>query len=249
MKGGALSYKIVGLMFVLLLSGTTLSGAEYRGDQSISPFMRFLRGLFWGGSGTTTHFDHRSQGQTYQFSSLSIGSSKTGASSATGSASQQDIWAGYGKDITSSPSGGTARSGGSRSFNRTNNSAVGANSQQTDGYMSSLTTSAATSNTLASSTTSSSSSAADAVAAPMPSVLTMQRASSQLAMTTMTTTVTQNNSGIQPPVDTGFGTNGNGAADPTIQTPVGDGSWELLFLLSLYVYFKRKRFFGTVFHA
>ena len=77
----------------------------------------------------------------------------------------------------------------------------------------------------------------------------MQRASSQLAMTTMTTTATQNNSGTPAQVDTGFGTNANGAADPTIQTPVGDGSWELLLLLSLYVYFKRKRFFGQVFHA
>ncbi len=236
-------------MFVLLLSGTTLSGAEYRGDQSISPLMRFLRGLFWGGSGTTTHFEHRSQGQTYQFSSLATGSSKTGASSATGStASQQDIWAGYGKDITSPVSGGTVRSGSSRSFSRTSNSAIGTNSQQTDGYMGSLSTSAATSATLLSSNTSSSSSA-DVVSASMPSALTVQRASSQLAMTTMTTTVTQNNSGTQPQVDTGFGTNGNGAADPTIQTPVGDGSWELLLLLSLYVYFKRKRFFGQAFHA
>ena len=236
-------------MFVLLLSGTTLSGAEYRGDQSISPFMRFLRGLFWGGSGTATRFEHRSQGQTYQFSSLAIGSSKTGASSSsTGSSSQQDIWAGYGKDITSSVSGGSTKSGGSRSFSRTSNSVVIPNSQQTDNYIGSLSTSAATSATLLSSNTSSSSSTADAVSAPMPSVLTMQRASSQLAMATTTTTSTNNNTNPAP-IDPGFGTNANGAADPTIQTPIGDGSWELLFLLSLYVYFKRKRFFGDFFHA
>jgi len=235
-------------MFVLLLSCTTMSGAEYRGDQSISPFMRFLRGLFWGGSGTATRFENRSQGQTYQFSSLAIGSSKTGASASNGSSSQQDIWVGYGKSITTPSSVGRIKTVGSRSFGRSNNN-VAVNSQQTDGYVGSLSASAATSSSLSSSSSSSSpsSSSSDAVAVSMPSVMTMQRASSQFTMTTLASTV---NGATQPQVDTdGFGTNGNGAAEPAIQTPVGDGSWVLLFLLSLYVYVKRKRFLVQFFHA
>jgi hypothetical protein len=245
MKGRVLSYKTIGLLFVLLLSCTTIRGAEYRGEQSISPFMRFLRGLFWGGSGTATRFEHRSQGPTYQFSSLAIGSSKTGATLSNEASSQQDIWTGYGSSLATSVSVSRIKTANSKSFNRLANSNGAASLRQTDGYVRALSSSAATSSTLSSTSSSSSSSTSDAASVSMPSMMTMQRASSQFTMTTLASSV---NGGSQPQTDTdGFGTNGSGAAEPAIQTPVGDGSWVLLFLLSLYVYLRRKRFFVRFF--
>ncbi|MBP1639931.1 MAG: hypothetical protein H6Q17_1514 [Bacteroidetes bacterium] len=245
MKGSVLSYKIFGLLFVLMLSCTTVIGAEYRGDQSISPLMRFLRGLFWGGSGTATRFEHSSQGKSYQFSSLSLGSSKTGASLSSGTSSQQDIWAGYGQDLTSTVSAIKTGSTRTRSLTSSNNGTIVAKYSSTNSYINPLSVSTVESFTASSG--SSGSSTTDVSSVSMPSVLTMQRASSQITMATMTTT---NSSSTQTHVDTdGFGTNGTGATEPEIQTPVGDGSWVLLFLASLYVYLKRKRFFGQVFHT
>jgi hypothetical protein len=206
--------------------------------------MRFLRGLFWGGSGTATRFEHRPQGQTYQFSSLAIGSSKTGAAVSNEASSQQDIWTGYGSSLATSVSVSRIKTANSKSFNRLANSNGAASLRQTDGYVRALSSSAATSSALSSTSTSSSSSS-DAVSVSMPSMMTMQRASSQFTMTTLASSV---NGGSQPQTDTdGFGTNGSGAAEPAIQTPVGDGSWVLLFLLSLYVYLRRKRFFVRFF--
>ncbi|MTK52905.1 hypothetical protein [Paludibacter sp.] len=223
-----LAYKFVALGLALSLSGTTISGAEYRGDQSRSPFMRFLHNLFWGGSGTASTFNHQSQGQTYRFSALSLGSSKTGASVASGSSTQQDIWADYGKDNSSVVTSRKPVSGRVGISGRVAvNGAVSATAQS-DGYISPLASAAAVSSATSSSG-SVSSSFAEATSVGMPSLLAFQTTKQTLA----TTSVSKASQAT---------TNGDGwGDDPAEPMPVGDGTMTMIILAALYVYFNRKR--------
>ncbi len=229
MKRYMLAYKIIALGLALSLSGTTISGAEYRGDQSRSPFMRFLHNLFWGGSGTTSTFNHQSQGQTYRFSALSQGSSKTGARLSSGSSSQQDIWADYGKENSSVVAARKPISGRVASSGRVAGGAV-SGSSQADGYMSPLTAAAAVSSSTSSSSISASSSFAEATSVGMPSLLAFQTTKQTLA----TTTVSKESQATTD--DDGWGD------DPAEPMPVGDGTMTMLLLAALYVYLNRKRF-------
>lgn len=228
MKRYMLAYKIVALGLALSLSGTTISGAEYRGDQSRSPFMRFLHNLFWGGSGAASNFNRQSQGQTYRFSALSLGSSKTGASLSSGSSSQQDIWAGYGKENSSVVTTRKPISGRVGSSGRAAGGSVSAISQS-DGYISPLTAATAVSSSTSSSS-SSSSSFAEATSVGMPSLLAFQTTKQTLA----TTTVSKESQATTD--DDGWGD------DPAEPMPVGDGTMTMMILAALYVYLNRKRF-------
>jgi hypothetical protein len=228
MKRYMLAYKLVALGLALFLSGTTISGAEYRGDQSRSPFMRFLHNLFWGGSGTASNFNRQSQGQTYRFSALSQGSSKTGARLSSGSSSQQDIWADYGKENSSVVATRKPISGRVASSGRVAAGSVSASSQ-TDGYLSPLTAAAAVSSSTSSSTAVSSS-FAEATSVGMPSLLAFQTTKQALA----TTTASKESQATTD--DDGWGD------DPAEPMPVGDGTMTMIILAALYVYFNRKRF-------
>lgn len=233
MKGFVLSYKMLGLALMLMLSSMCVSGAEYKGDQIQSPFMRFLHSLFWGGSGNESHFDSRPQGQTYQYSSLAIGASKTGGSVSGGSSSQQDIWAGYGQGTVTPVA--TRKLGFSRVASVVKNSGNSvANSSTTDGYVSPLTSAVAA--TTSSSGSSSSSGTSEVSSISMPSLLALQ--------TTQQTLATTVDKSSQSTTDTGdgWGDDGGGASDPQVTLPVGDGTFVLLFLISLYVFLNRKRF-------
>ncbi|MDP4203396.1 MAG: hypothetical protein Q8861_11925 [Bacteroidota bacterium] len=229
MKRYMLAYKIIALGLALSLSGATVSGAEYRGDQSRSPFMRFLHNLFWGGSGTASTFNHQSQGQTYRFSALSLGSSKTGAHLSSGSSSQQDIWADYGKENSSVVASRKTVSGRVGISGRAAvNGAVSATTQS-DGYISPLTSAAAVSSATSSSG-SVSSSFAEATSVGMPSLLAFQTTKQSLA-TTSVSKASQSTTN-----DDGWGD------DPAEPMPVGDGTMTMMILAALYVYFNRKRF-------
>lgn len=224
-----LAYKMVALGLALSLSGTTISGAEYRGDQSRSPFMRFLHNLFWGGSGTASNFNRQSQGQTYRFSALSQGSSKTGARLSSGSSSQQDIWAGYGNENSSVVASRKPVPGRVGSSGRVVAGGTMSASSQSDGYISPLASAAAVSSATSSSG-SASSSFAEATSVGMPSLLAFQATKQTLA----TTTVSKESQATTD--DDGWGD------DPAEPMPVGDGTMTMMFLAVLYVYFNRKRF-------
>jgi hypothetical protein len=229
MKRYLLAYKIVALGLALSLSGTTISGAEYRGDQSRSPFMRFLHNLFWGGSGTVSNFNHQSQGQTYRFSSLSLGSSKTGASLSSGSSSQQDIWADYGKDNSSVVTTRKTVSGRVGSSGRVVSRGAVSSVSQSDGYISPLTEATAVSSSTSSSN-SLPSSFAEATSVGMPSLLAFQTTKQTLATTSVSKASQATTS------DDGWGD------DPAEPMPVGDGTMTMVILAALYAYFNRKRF-------
>ncbi|GAT63468.1 hypothetical protein [Paludibacter jiangxiensis] len=92
MKTENYKYKIYTVILLLLLSLSTIAGAEYRGDVPGSLLPRFFHSLFARKSGSPTSFTHTNS-ISYNFAYLQQGHITTKASKNTDSSGEQtDIW-------------------------------------------------------------------------------------------------------------------------------------------------------------
>jgi hypothetical protein len=218
MKKKEFTYRIIGLMLTLLMSVTSLSAAQYHGDQPSSPFVRFLRSLFFGESSKGQTGVSSSGGQTYRFSSLSQGSSSTGASSASQNdvvADQSNIWG------TTSIITGTHTSQAGSAVNSNYSSTASSSAQIGVGSSSKVSSNSQSSDATTASSTGgvgSSDMIAFSLSSPFSSSALSQRQNAPAS-----------SNDFDPP------------GDPVVDLPVGDGTWTLLLLAVVYSFSIRKR--------
>jgi hypothetical protein len=215
------TYRLIGLILSLLMSMSSLSAAQYHGDQPSSPFVRFLRSLFFGGSSSGQKSASQTSGQTYHLSPLSQGSS-TGANSA----SQSDAPAGSSSDIwavtpnTSSSHAPTATS--------TVEPSAAASSTSSSYQVGSVSSGSAANNSQAGGGATTGSSVGSAT-------------SSDLIAFSLSTPFSSSMRQNAPAATEDGGDGFDDPSDPVADLPVGDGTWTLLFLAVVYALSTRKR--------
>jgi hypothetical protein len=220
------TYKIIGLIFTLFISVSSLSGAEYQGDQPSSSFFGFLHNLFFGGSSTPTiqGVSGHPSGATYQYYTLTQGNSKSGATVVDNNGTATDQSDAWDEDLSLGIATLSATSS-------TKTSAKATTAQVGVGSSNSIVSTASSSTT--NSGTSSSSSGGSGSSSSGGGGTTMFSLSLGRPLTS---------GGPYTPASGPGSYDSNGwLPDPAEPLPVGDGTWTLLVLALVYAFVRRKK--------